>query len=95
LTTFWGEQRATVAIVAVARIFSVLDHTLIQQIEEMTSGETVHYSSNLVGAYRAAHMAYDDTGDAEFLAIASEAECGLRILLTKLRHQRAAFTRWI
>ena len=75
--------------------FCFLDHTLIQQIEEMTSGETVHYSSNLVGAYRAAHMAYLDTGDSEFLPIASKAERELRILLTKLRHQRAVFTRWI
>lgn len=71
------------------------DFALIQQVEEMSSGETVHQSANLVGACRAAWSGYGETGDPEFLALAEEAERQLRILLHEFRWQRAALVCWL
>jgi len=71
------------------------DYALIQQIEEMTSGETVHRSANLTGAYCTAWSAYEETGDPEFLSLAEEAERQLRILLYELRRQRVGSVCWM
>lgn len=71
-----------------------LDQVLLQQVEELCSGENVHLHANLAAAYRSAVEQYRITGDEEFQAIADDAYVELRILLTKLREQRAAFIRW-
>ncbi|MBN8710185.1 MAG: hypothetical protein BGO12_20065 [Verrucomicrobia bacterium 61-8] len=71
-----------------------LDQVLLQQVEELCSGENVHLHANLAAAYRSSIEQYRLTGDEEFQAIATDAYVELRILLTKLRQQRAAFIRW-
>ena len=74
--------------------FKEIDTVLLQQIEELCSGETSHLRANLAGAYRAAVEQYRTTGDEEYRAVAEDAYTELRILLTKLRWQKAAFIVW-
>jgi len=71
-----------------------LDRVLLQQVEELCSGESVHLHANLAGAYRSAFEEYRRTGDEDYLAIAGEAEVALRIRVAKLRCERAMFVRW-
>lgn len=71
-----------------------LDEVLIQQIEELCCGESVHLRANLVGAYRSAVEEYLRTGDQGYKSIAEEAYVELRILLARLRQEKAAFIRW-
>ncbi len=66
----------------------------MQQVEELTSGESVHISANLLGAYRAAYKGYAETCDEEYFLIAVQAERELRILLHELRKKRAVFISW-
>jgi len=74
--------------------YQQIDHVLLQQVEELCSGESVHLHANLATAYRSAVEQYRLTGDKEFQAIAEDAYVELRILLIKLRQQKAAFVRW-
>lgn len=74
--------------------FKQIDTVLLQQIEELCSGETSHLQANLTGAYRTAVEQYKATGDEEYRSLAKEAHTELRILLTKLRQQKATFMVW-
>lgn len=74
--------------------FPQVDAVLLQQIEELGSGENTHLRANLAGAYRAAVEQYCITGDDEYRLLAEEAHRDLRVLLTKLRQQKAAFIVW-
>lgn len=74
--------------------YQQIDHVLLQQVEELCSGESVHLHANLAAAYRSAVEQYRLTDDEEFQAIAADAYLELRILLAKLRQQKAAFVRW-
>lgn len=67
------------------------DEILIQQIEEVSNGESCHAAANLVGAYRSAAREYQDSNDAEYREVFFEAERELRILLMRLRIRRAGF----
>jgi len=71
------------------------DAVLVQQVQELASGESAHLSANLTGAYVSASNHYRETGNAAFARIAAEAEIELRVLLAKLRHRRAIFIRWL
>lgn len=62
------------------------DYVLLQQTEELSSGENIHLHANLAGTYRAAIEQYRLTGDKEYREIAEDAYIELRILLAKLRH---------
>lgn len=72
-----------------------IDQILLQQVEELCSGENVHLHANLAGAYRSAVEQYRKTGDEEYRVIAEEAHQELRILLAKLRYREALFVRWL
>lgn len=74
--------------------FQQIDLILLQQIEELCSGETIHLRANLIGAYRSAVEQYRITGDEEFRTIAEDAYKELRIFLTELRQRKGAFVRW-
>ncbi len=78
-----------------AHSFHAIDQVLLQQIEELCSGENVHLHANLAGAYRSAVEQYRQTGDEEYWVIAEEAHQELRVLLAKLRHRQALFVRWL
>lgn len=75
--------------------FQAIDQVLLQQIEELCSGENVHLHANLAGAYRSAVEQYRQTGDEEYRAIADEAHQELRVLLAKLRYRQALFVHWL
>ncbi len=62
-----------------------MDLLLIQQLEELCDGESVHLHANLVGAYRSAVTELASTGDEEYRPVAQEAERALRALLSRLR----------
>ena len=66
-----------------------VDLHLIQQVEELSSGETAHLAANLLGAYRTACREYENSGDPDYLETVHEAERALRSLLYQLRRQRA------
>lgn len=68
-----------------------LDCVLIQQVEELTDGQTVHLHANLAGAYRTAIEEFNRTGDDAYRLIAEEAQTGLRVLLARLRLQRGTY----
>lgn len=74
--------------------FHEVDTVLLQQVEELGSGETTHLRANLAGAYRTAVEQYRLTGDEEYRRVAEEAYRELRILLTRLRQEKAAFIVW-
>ena|GEM_PF-2132404 len=71
-----------------------LDRVLLQQVEEICSGESVHLHANLVGAYRSALAEYQNSGDERYRVIAEEAHRALRILLAKMRIKRGVFVCW-
>lgn len=66
-----------------------IDEILIQQVQELQSGETCHLVANLIGSYRGAVSGFEETQDTEYLVVAEESEKGLRILLAQLRLKRA------
>lgn len=75
--------------------FMELDCVLIQQVEELADGQTVHLHANLAGAYQTAIEEFNRTGDDAYRLIAEEAQTGLRVLLARLRLQRGAYlVRW-
>ncbi|CAN5733340.1 hypothetical protein BH09VER1_BH09VER1_39560 [soil metagenome] len=65
-----------------------MDYVLLQQLDELSNGQTVHKRANLSAAYRGAIAEYQRTGDEEFKNLATEAHRELRILLTSLRESR-------
>ena len=65
------------------------DFVLLQQLEELGTGQTVHRQANLSAAYQSAMNEYKRTGDDAFRQIATEAHLELRRLLTTMRE--AAF----
>lgn len=71
-----------------------LDRVLLQQVEEICDGESVHLHANLAGAYRAALAEYQNSGDERYQALAEEAHRSLRILLAKMRMQRGLLIHW-
>lgn len=68
-----------------------IDNILIQQIEELSCGETCHQVANLIGAYRSA--AHEDlkSSDCEYQKIFCEAERELRMMLARLWLRQAGF----
>ncbi len=62
-----------------------IDRLLIQQLEELCDGETVHLRANLVGTYRIAVNQYTASGNGEYRELAEDSETELRSLLTRLR----------
>lgn len=71
-----------------------MDFVLLQQLEELSNGQSVHKRANLSAAYRSAVEAYGRTGDEEFRNIASEAHRELRMMLASLRESRFSM-RWM
>jgi len=71
-----------------------LDRILLQQVEEICSGESVHLHANLAGAYRSALAEYQNTGDERYRVLAEEAHRALRIFLAKMRMQRGLLIQW-
>ena len=67
------------------------DEILIQQIAELSCGESCHKAANLVGAYRSAAHEHQNSNEGEYREIFVEAERELRIMLTRLRLRRAGF----
>jgi hypothetical protein len=80
---------------AVPNSFQWIDQILLQQVEELCSGENVHLHANLSGTYRSAVDQYRLTGDEEYRVIAEEAHQELRVLLAKLRYRKALFVHWL
>ncbi len=80
---------------AVPNSFQWIDQILLQQVEELCSGENVHLHANLAGAYLSAVEQYRQTGDEEYRVIAEEAHRELRVLLAKLRYRQALFVHWL
>lgn len=74
--------------------FQRIDQVLLQQIEELCTGENVHLHANLAGAYRTAIEEYRFTGDETYRLIAEEAHRALRILLARLRYRQGHFVHW-
>lgn len=71
-----------------------MDFVLLQQLEELSNGQSVHKRANLSAAYRSAVEAYERTGDEEFKTLASEAHRELRVMLVGLRESRFS-VRWM
>jgi len=68
------------------------DEDLIRQVEMLLDGKTNHRSANLVAVYRSAIVEYNLAGSIEIRTIARTAESDLRILLSRLRLQRAGLS---
>ncbi|HEY8902186.1 MAG TPA: hypothetical protein VIM48_00675 [Chthoniobacterales bacterium] len=61
------------------------DLDLLRELEILSAGDLVHARLNLVGAYSSAVNQFNQTGDQDFHAIASDAHHALRIMLVRLR----------
>ena len=70
-----------------------IDSVLLQQVEELSCGETVHLHANLSSAYRSSIDEFLRTGDDAYRLIAEEAHLELRVLLARLRLRRGLI-RW-
>jgi len=65
------------------------DLDLLRELETLSTGDTVHVRLNLAGAYASALEQFNETGDRDFQSVALDAHLALRVLLARLRLQRA------